>query len=116
MVIIFFALAGFFSILLWIVSARFRSLLTKRKQVVMRWSLSGKPNSTATPRVALATTPMVGTCSLFLLAGLFAFGPPTGDFRQEDWMAPPLAIAFIGILLVAIHTAHLYFAARSDLR
>lgn len=111
MTVVAFALAAFFSALLWIVSGRFRPLLERRKRVVMQWSLTGKPTSTASPRAALAVTPAVGTATLFLVACVFAFGTPA-----EDREAAPLAVAAIGAVLVAIHAGHMYFAVRSDVR
>jgi hypothetical protein len=108
MAFVAFALAAFFTILLWLVSGWFRPRFHEHERVVMQWSLSGKPNSYASPRVALAVTPGVGTVSLFLLAGLTSFSTP-----QEDWGAALSAIAAIGAVLVTIHILHMHFAAKS---
>lgn len=110
-VVAVFALAAGFSALLWLISARFRPLLSGRDRVIMQWSLSGKPTNWAPPRVALAVTPAVGTLSLLLLAALTAFATPA---EGQGPMA--LGVALIGLLLAAIHTAHLWFAARSPER
>lgn len=102
------ALAALFSTLLWLVSGWFRPRFDGRERIIMQWSLSGKPNSYASPRVALAVTPGVGTVSLFLLAGMLSFSTPEGD-----WGAALSAVAAIGAALVTIHAVHMHFAAQS---
>jgi hypothetical protein len=103
-----FALATFFTILLWLVSGRFRPRLAGRERVTMQWSLSGKPNWSAPPRVALSLTPAVGTLTLFFIAGLVSFAPP-----EDGQGAGLLALVLIGLLLVAIHAGHMWFATRA---
>lgn len=105
----FIAATGF-SALLWLISARFRPLLSGRERVIMQWSLSGKPTNWAPPRIALAVTPAVGTLSLLLIAVLTAFTPP------EERGLVVLAIALGGLVLAGVHAAHMWFAARSTER
>lgn len=109
MTLVAFALAAAFSALLWWVSALFRPRFEGRERVVMQWSLTGKPNSWASPKVALALTPAVGTLTLVALAGLLSLGTP-----QQDRAEALLAVAAIGAVLVAIHAGHLWFAARTS--
>ena len=103
-----FIVAAGFSALLWLISARFRPLLAERERVIMQWSFTGTPTSWAPPRIALAVTPAVGTLSLLLIAALTAFATPA-----EDRALTVLATAAIGLILAAIHAAHMWFAARS---
>jgi hypothetical protein len=109
--IIAFALAALFSILLWTVSHLFRPRFAGRDRVVMQWFFDGTPTWTAPPRVALAFTPVLGTLMCFLTAGLVAFAVP-----EEERGAAVSAVAVIGLMFLAIHAAHLWFAARSSVR
>jgi hypothetical protein len=104
-----FALAGSFSVLLWLISGRYRSRFIGRERVVMNWALDGEPNSYASPRLALAFTPAIGTLSLFLVAGMVVLFTPEG----EQGVAL-LIIGFGGIVLAAVHAAHMHFASRAD--
>jgi len=102
------ALAATFSILLWWVTALFRPRFEGRERVVMQWSLTGKPNSWASPKVALAVTPTVGTLTLAGSAGFVAFGTPGPDRAEALLVMIPM-----GALLLAIHAGHMWFAARA---
>jgi hypothetical protein len=101
--------AAAFSAALWLISARYAPRFAGRKRVVMNWSFSGKPNSYASPRTALAVTPAVGTATLIVVGGLVAFATP----HDERLLALPM-IAFTGAVLSAIHAGHMWFAARAD--
>ena len=102
------ALAAAFSILLWWVSSLFRPRFEGRERVVMQWSLTGKPNSWASPKVALALTPTVGTLTLVGSAGFVAFATPGADRAEALLVMIP-----IGALLLAVHAGHMWFAARA---
>ena len=105
------AIAALFSSLLWLVTARARPHLAKRERVIMQWSLTGQPTSWASPRLALSLTPAVGTATLFLIVGLASSATP-----QEDRGAGLALFALVGLVLVAIHAAHMWFAIRSPHR
>jgi hypothetical protein len=107
--IILFALAALFSLPLWLISRHFRAQLAPRERVVMKWSLGGEPIYWASPRMALALTPVLGTLSLLFMAALAAFATPA-----EDRLLATLPLAAIGAVFAAIHGAHLHFAARAD--
>jgi len=111
MTIIAFALAAFFSLLLWTVSHLFQPRFAGPDRVVMQWFIDGTPTWTAPPRVALAFTPVLGTLMCFLTACLIAFAVP-----EEERRAAVPAVAIMGLIFVAIHAAHLWFAARSSAR
>lgn len=74
----------------------------------MQWSLTGKPNSWASPRVALAVTPAVGTLTLLAMAGFVAWGTQGEDRAEALLVIPPM-----GLLFLAIHVGHMWFAARA---
>lgn len=74
----------------------------------MQWSITGKPNSWASPRVALAGTPSVGTLTLLAMAGFVALGTPGEDRVEALWVIPPMGALFLGI-----HAGHMWFAARA---
>lgn len=103
-----FVLAAALSALLWWVSVVFRPRFEGRERVVMQWSLTGKPNSWASPKVALALTPSVGTLTLIAIAGSTAFATP-----EEGRAEALLTLIGIGVLLLAIHAGHMWFAARA---
>jgi hypothetical protein len=50
----------------------------------------------------------VGTLTLFFIAGLVSFAPP-----EDGQGAGLLALVSIGLLLVAIHAGHMWFATRA---
>lgn len=107
MTVFVFALAALFSALPWLISRHYRPRLAGRARVVMNWSFDGRPNSYASPRVALSLTPAVATLSLFLLAGFVAFATPPG----EQVLAVPVMALLAGVSS-AVHAGHLHFAAR----
>lgn len=104
-----FAAAALFTLALWLISGHYRRRLAGRERVVMNWSFDGKPTTYASPRLALAITPVIGTVSLFFVAGLVAFATPV-DERAAALVVIPLC----GLVVVAIHGAHLHFAARHN--
>ena len=106
--IVAMVLAAAFSALLWLISGRYAPRFAGRERVVMNWSFTGKPNSYASPRGALAVTPTVGTFTLLLVGGLAGFATP----QDERLVALPL-IVLAGSTLAAVHAAHLHFAARA---
>jgi hypothetical protein len=108
MTIIAFALAALFSFLLWTVSHLFQRRFADRDRVVMAWAFGGTPTWIAPRRLALAFTPVLGTLMCFLTAALVAFATPEVERRA----AIP-AVAGMGLIFLAIHAAHLWFAARS---
>lgn len=63
----------------------------------MQWSLTGKPNSWASPRVALAVTPAVGTLTLLAMAGFVAWGTPGEDRAEALLVIPPMGLLFLAI-------------------
>lgn len=103
-------LAAACSAVLWLISARYAPRFEGRKHVAMNWSLfDRKPNSYASPRVALAVTPAIGTLSLLLVGGFVAFATPA-----EERLPALATILFAGAVLAAVHAAHMHFAARLD--
>lgn len=106
--IIAIALTLAFSTLLWLLSARYAPRFAGRERVVMNWSFTGEPNSYASPRVALSATPATGTATLLLIGGLVAFATP----RSERAVATVM-IVLAGVALIAVHAAHMHFAAKS---
>ena len=102
-------LATALSAALWLISARYAPSFAGRERVVMNWSFTGDPNSYASPRTALAVTPVVGTFTLIIVGGLVAFATP-----DDERLRALFAIAFVGTVLIAIHTGHMWFAARAD--
>jgi hypothetical protein len=107
--IVNFAMAALFSVPLWAISRHFRARLAMRERVVMNWSFDGKPNSHASPRMALNLTPTLGTLTLFLVAGLVSFAVPPEEQIVALLMIPLTAFVFTGC-----HMGHLHFAARSS--
>ena len=102
-------LAAAFSAVLWLISARYAPSFDGRERVVMNWSITGKPNSYGSPRVALTVTPAVGTVTLLVVGSLVAFATP-----EDQRPFALLMIVFTGAVLAAVHTAHMWFAARAD--
>ncbi len=107
--VINFAAAALFSLPLWLISHHFRARLAARERVVMNWAFDGKPNSHASPRMALNLTPTLGTLTLFLVAGLVSFAVP-----PEEQAVALLMIPFTALVFAGCHMGHLYFAARSS--
>ena len=59
--------------------------------------------------MALAVTPSLGTLTLLAMAGFVALGTP-GENRAEALLViPPM-----GLLFLAIHAGHMWFAARAS--
>ena len=93
---------------LWRVSHAYRPRFASRSRMVMNWGWDGKPVRWASPRLGLAITPAVGTLTLLGTAGLTLFATP-----DPDRMAAAGMILFMGVVLIAIHAAHLHFSARA---
>ena len=102
------ALAVVLSALLWLISVRYAPRFEGQERVVMNWSITGEPNAYATPRMALSVTPAVGTGTLLVVGCLVAFATPA----RERMLALPM-IVVTGLVLAAIHAAHMHFAARA---
>ena len=68
----------------------------------------GQAELVASPKVALAVTPTVGTLTLAGSAGFVAFGTPGPDRAEALLVMIP-----IGALLLAVHAGHMWFAARA---
>lgn len=106
--IIAIALTLALSTLLWLISARHAARFVGRERVIMNWSFTGEPNSYASPRVALSVTPAIGTATLLLIGGLVAFATPLSERAVATLM-----IVLAGVALIAIHAAHMHFAAKA---
>ena len=105
-----FSIAGLFVALLWGVSARFRPRFAAAARVPMQWGFDGKPTWYASPKLALAFTPLLGTAALILIAVLSSFATPSSGQRSS------LAVlTLVGALFVGIHFLHLRFAKRQTL-
>ncbi|MBN9505679.1 MAG: hypothetical protein J0I69_06590 [Altererythrobacter sp.] len=108
MAILAFALGALFSAPLWLVSRHFAPRFENCERVAMNWSLDGRPDYYASPRMALTLSPVIGTVALLLLAGGIAFATPL-----EDRIAALAVIPFAGLVFLGIHATHMHFAARA---
>ncbi|MBO9519266.1 MAG: hypothetical protein J7493_14475 [Porphyrobacter sp.] len=109
MAFLVFATAAILAALLWLISRWFRPHFAGRDRVVMHWSFTGEPTSWASPHLALALTPALGTVSLALVASGIVFATPDGERTLAV-----VALIGIGLVFAAIHATHLWFAQRAD--
>jgi hypothetical protein len=105
----FFGFALALSSFLWAISNIYQPRFAGRERVVMNWGFDRKPNSYASPRVALAVTPAIGTVVLLMVATLASFYTPQGQR-----MAALGALFFAFFVIAGIHLAHLHFAAKAE--
>jgi len=105
----FFGFALALSSFLWSISGFYRPRFEGREHVVMNWGFDLKPNSYASPRVALAITPAVGTLVMLMIATLSTILTP-----QDQRLAALGAMIFAFIVIAGIHAAHLHFAAKAE--